>query len=318
MRILFALFFLFTLPLIIFLSVIIYAGTTSVEIKQEFAKSNIYEKLIAGFQNPLTQSDVQSSDPEFAMLFSFLQEALTPEYLQRISEKLIDDTTDWMNDKTQNPPIISFKEVKQKLLAKNPQLLTQAQEAIEELKNAAQESPELGSAEQLDSLNTQTQKLNSLIASDLTIPLEKNLTPLKNGYKWLKIIVPILILFTLLSLFLIVSFTHGRSAKFRWLAILLAASALYGFFLIGANSTILASLEKLLLGYDNKLVTLLTPILTNLLSVFAKQYKSYQTLVSQILLALSAIFLVLSFVFKSPSPDRDTKAVRKSLKKAGI
>src|SRR6185437_5483790 len=117
MRFLITLFITLCLPLFIFLTTIVTSSDIAPLLKQDLKQNNIYGKI----SSQLTKLD--SNDADSAVLNSFIQKKFTTYYIQNKVDTAMDSSSDWIQGKTQTPPVISFKDVKDDLNAQYPQLL---------------------------------------------------------------------------------------------------------------------------------------------------------------------------------------------------
>ena len=311
MRFLAALFFFFTFPLVVFFATILYGGFSAPLLKEQLSKANVYETLT----NKLKDSFNQGTEDGSAAFIGIAEQRLTSSYVQQKAETLIDDTSSWMSNKTQIPPVISFKEIKADILAQNPGLLTQVESMIQEARKAKAEAAGNGtemSREESANFDNQLNMLQSLVTSDFSIPIGKNLTGLKQFHDILQIATPILMALLIGSLLLIVLLSQTLKAKLRWISVVLLLSAGYGLLLVLGNVLLTKTTENIILQNQNPIVMAVSPIATSILEHFVNQYTHYQIVTSIAFTAIAIVCFIFSFVLASrPTSAPAIKKVRK-------
>lgn len=318
MKVLAALFIILTTPFLVFFATIVYSGTSQTSLKQELSKSNLYEKLSTNLKDTFTASDTQSSNgADDAQFTSVIQKRLTKEYMQGKTEALIDDTTQWLQNKTATPPVISFKEIKEDILAQDPQLLEQMNQTIIEMKKEQSQTDTTATTDNFagDSASgNERDTMQTLMNSNFTVPVGEHIVPLKQSYQVLQIALPILAVLIVLCLIALFTLNNNVRSKLYWIAGTFTITALYGFLVIFLYGSIYSLLEKLLLGYSDEWMTIISPIITTLLSVFGEQYKQNQSVTNFALLVGAAVCFILSYIFR-PHPLNLTKKPQIAKKK---
>ncbi len=200
------------------------AGYSRDFIKEEIAKTGIYEvfgeMIIKNTKAGLLTDDSAKSEVKIVdeMLGEFNQD-----YLKLKSEQFIDDTSFWITGKTSTPPVISFVDIKEKIIKKNPQIITAIKEIEEESKKAelSTDSKELTADDQtFDRQNFSD--FATLLKKDPVIKVGNNLMFLKSIYLIYKYGFMALIALALLSI-LAVYFLSGQN-RMRAVAWCLAAA----------------------------------------------------------------------------------------------
>lgn len=294
MRVLAALFFIAFFPVIVFLATILYGGITPQIIKTSLSASGVY-KLLPGMLAESMTSEESEADG-VGQIFTIIQDKFAGSYLQDKSEKLIDDTDLWMRGKTDEVPVISFSEIKTEIMDSNPELLEMMKEGMTTMKE--QTEAEGGQSMQEDE---SMKGFNEFMENDFTIPVGKNLTPLKDGYKNLTIILPILIVLELIAGFVIIFFSHGISSKLKWGGVVLTISAIYGFIWVFSGNGLFSIVTVTIKEQENEIVRLITPIILTIASQFIETYKTYQMNISVGAIVVGAVAFASSFlVNKTP------------------
>lgn len=292
MRFLSALFFFFTFPVVIFLAAILFGGITSSSIKQELAKSNVYDVLAEQVISNITPQDGAIPDDATYMVTSIIKNRMTGQYLRGKTEKAIDDTTLWING-SKGAPVVSFSEIKNDINTQNPEFLPQIQQTIEEFKKQQGESGQ-------DNVDTaaQANAFAAFIKNDFSMPVGHYLQSLKDMHFAILIALPLLTVLLVICILIIIFRSHSKKAKFVWLGVMFLMSALYGFIIMFGSEFIIRLLTQLLKSQTNPVVSFISPILDNLISLFITNYKKYQSTASGSLIAISFICFVGAIIFR--------------------
>lgn len=303
MKILSLLFFVFTFPSLIFIATCLYGGFSTTVLKVELAKSGMYEKVISAANEP--------SEEEADPLFSIIQKHINPDYLQTKVEGVIDDTALWVTGKTETPPILSFRDIKDEITAANPTLLADLQKMSQEMQAAAAaESGETIAA------STQPNEFETFIKNDFSFPLKDSFAGLKQAYTGLTIALPVLAVLLVLSLVGLWFGNPTLQKRFRWIGITFLISGVFGIISLLLNQGILTASLGFLLQQENQLLQMVYPLFEQILTLFVSQYASYQTLANYVLFAAGIICLVLSFIIKSSATTTAVKPVKPAVKKS--
>ena len=288
MRVILALFFIATFPIVTFIASILYGGVTPQILKDGLTKAQIYDRLPEQIANSLKDPE-NSEDDNTATFFSVIQNKFSGTYLQSKTENLIDNVDLWVKDKSDIPPSLSFPEIKEELTLNNPELLATLTEGLEEMKKQAVQDQS-----QNDSLE-QGNAMQEFIDNDFSMSLEESLKPLKDGYNNLTIAFPVIIILSLLSIGGIVLLSHGTFSKLKWTGIVLIIASINGFVWAISASIFASLLTQILLSQDNQIIRLISPVILNITSTFVTQLKSYQSITSILSIALGIILLILTF-----------------------
>lgn len=284
-------------------------GFSPESLKSNLTKSNAYEAVAEKIsQLEFEEEGGDSSDQMANMIGPFLKSQFSASYIKQKTEGLIDDTSLWLNDKTQNPPVVSFTEVKTAMVKSNPQILDQLKNLSEEMKkeqkNMQTEGGEEMDAETRKSLNELSKMdFDKFLNSDFSFPVGEKLTGFKQSYKTLKFAFPILIILDAVILGVIVLLSSPLSAKLRWVGITLLVTAIY---------SIIPYLIAMFLG-KTPLTTIFQSANTeafsqafitlgdSLIKVFAAKYQSLQLTSIVILIIAGAGSLIASKFISEPA-----------------
>lgn len=302
MRVIVLLLFILTLPAVIFLTTILYTPDLNTVLKTELARKNIYTQI----NSQLLKLD--NEDPESQIVNSFLQSTLTPQYIQTKAETTIDSSFDWIRGKSATPPVLSFKDVKDKIVAQNPQLLSTIEDLAKEIKNqpipqdqsadntAPQEQPDAQALKGMDALT-------ALAKSDFSIKLDQYLAGVKNFYNILRILQPILSVLLLIYLVLLFVLNKTWPSRLKWVGVTFIVSGILGFGVVLFDSYLLSALSNFVSVNPNQVVKIISPIVVQIIKRFVNSYINYQTTASIVLLIIGAgAFAAGLFIKTSPTP----------------
>jgi hypothetical protein len=296
MKILLVLFFSFVTPVVLFLGTILYGGINRVTIKNALAESSVYSQIATHFANEDAQFSA-NKDP-----FSYyVSKRFTSEYFKSKTESTLDDSLDWIENKTQTVPVVSFKELKEDMQKDRPELVR----TIEHIPTEAEMTASGLTADQQLKMIEQAQQFSNFAEQDFTIPLDRYLQGLKTIYIGLTIAVPLLSFLLLGCLLMIAALAIGTSAKFKWLGIAFFLSSLFGYVVILSDTLIQTAFTKINILEQTDIIALSTPIILIILHHFFTIYTKYQNIASTILLIASAVsFLgvLLAKHYESPTP----------------
>jgi uncharacterized membrane protein len=316
MRFLSAIFFIFSLPVIVFLGAILFGGVSSFTIKQGLLTSNAYTIVSDQLGKQLDATSEEGTDVTVNTVIKAAKNRITSTYLQAKTEKVIDDTVLWMNGKVSIPPTLSFSEIKDDIDAQNPDLLPTLLKTMEEAKqqaqNAQQENP--GNSGQSLEYNS----IGSFIENGFTVPLGKSLTILKQTRNQLFIAFMVLLILSLISLVFMVLFSHPMKKKLTYVGIVFLIAATYGYMFTFGSHITTAVLVAIIKSQSNQAVVYIAPILINLFTAFIKKYMEYQVLTSMSLAAIGIVLFILSMIVKGDGKtvSVQNKPVKKTPKKS--
>jgi len=283
-----------------------FYGVSKEEIKAVLIRSNTYSKavneLTRQIDNALTNDN---SDQAAALIAPIIKKEITPEYLQLKTEKLIDDTNDWMTEKNNNPPVISFLDLKDKIITQNAQIITTLEELNkeyelqkEEIKKEAAINGELSQNQEMPSFD-----LNKIIKSDFSIPIGKNLNFLKTFYWYTTTGLPIIGVILIILLVVITLLSNSNPAKLRSLGLTFLSGAIWNI------------LPLLLLFFSSKLLTssltqnkdipsLFISLSTGFLPLFVDKYTKFAGTAAVIFLLIFIACLIASYSIKPPAKTK--------------
>jgi hypothetical protein len=311
MKFLLAFSFALILPIVLFLTTVLYGGISNNVLKASLAESDIYQKLGSYISD--VESDEEQNDT--SELQGMIMAFLTPEYARQKTEEVIDAGYLWITDSSTGSPSVSFPEIKDQVQRQNPQLLSELTAMSEEIKS--QPHPEGISGEDLESfeqMGNSADMLTTFVKNDFSIPLETHLRGMKQFYHLLKILQPVLLVVLLLCLILLWVLNKTISSRLQWIGAALMLSAIFGFITIALQTTLLSLLISVTTQESNELSMLFLPIAAEIMRDFVKTYTNYQGIASVVLLIISALCFVIASLNKNQKPAIKPVPVKKQKK----
>lgn len=309
MRVIVLLLFIFTVPVVIFLTTVLYTSDLNTVLKTELTRNNVYSQINSQL------SKLEGEDAESQVVNSFLQSTLTPQYIQAKTETAIDSSFDWIRGKSATPPVLSFKDIKDKIFSQNPQLLATIEDLAKEMKNqpipqdssqdgAVQNQPDAQAMKGIDTLT-------SLAKSDFSIKLDQYLVGAKNFYNVLRILQPILAGLLLLYLVLLFVLSKTWPSRLKWIGITFILSGVLGFGVILFDSYLLGTLRSFVSVNSNQAVKIVSPIVIQIIKHFVDTYINYQTTANIVFLIIGVGSFAAGLFMKTPSPTPKAKVNKK-------
>lgn len=269
MRVIALLFFLLTAPFVIFLATISYGEISPEIIKEELGKSGIYRKI------------------EFP--------PITPQYVKGKVEKAVDDSALWITGRTETPPIVSFKDIKDEFLASNPDI----QGSLEEMAEMPQEEyGEYGTNEDPQEL------MRSLSKNDFSYSLKDSLSSLRMGHTIISILLPVLAILMVVSIVLIIVLSPDGKSKFRWIGVTFLLSAVGGFLVFHVFQFIVIIVLKMIIENSSGTIAMIYPLLERVVILFVTRNGELQTLFSFATGVFGVVCFASSFTFKKGLADK--------------
>lgn len=201
----------------------------------------MYESAVTSLNKQLDAATADSdADDPFVILTPFIKKEITAPYIQLKSEKLIDDTAHWMGGGSA-VPVVSFSDLKEKLIKQHASLIEELESAVVEMESAVKEA----NTQEVDAAGQFTASdLKKFLQSDFTIPVGQYLFSMKLIVRsiWILLVASAaLICFNLLCIFLIAA---GLQSKLRWMGTTFLLTALWnipGAFIGAGSSVVLAT-----------------------------------------------------------------------------
>jgi hypothetical protein len=302
MKLLLLLFFTITLPVVVLLTAVLYGGISSQVIKTELSQAHVYPQL-DDYLGQLLQN--LPSDQQTQTLVGIVEHRLHSDYLQKKTESTLDTSANWITGKTTARPTLSFKEVRDDIAAQDPELITTLQNDAKALQQQAHASTEINSQEkQLADV------FSSLVNSDFSLPLDKQLQPVKTTYTTLRIVHPVLLILSLLSLVGLVLLNKTWRARLNWFGAACLTGGLFGVcVLLLCNSMNLVALTQMIAQTNNQVLAAILPIGIHILTHAITTYLTYQRFTSIGLISIAVLCFLASGIIKSRTvvPTKDAK-----------
>ena len=281
------LFFAVVFPIVLFLATIIYGNTSTISLKKAITDSGAYSHIASQF----AQVDADTI-AKYNTYDVFVSQLLTSTYFQTKIESAIDDSANWITGKTQTPPVISFKELKEELQTKDIILL---KSLIHIPTSAELKKSGLNTQDQAAYLN-QAKELSAFANTDFNFPLENQLEGIRLVYSILQIAIPILIVFLLCSLFFLITMANSLPMKFKWVGATLLTSSFVGYDFILFHSYFISAIMATSLLQELNAYPLFSPIIPAIINHYVDIYVGYQELVSILFLVGAGICFLGAFL----------------------
>ncbi len=291
LKILLILSFGFSVQFLFLFLVFAIGGFTPAFLKDTLVKSNVYGTV----SSKIESLAIESSDSE-DMIMPFIKEQFTSSYVRGKSETLIDDTFSWLDGKTSTPPVLSFKELKDSIEQKNPELISQLQQMSVEMKQQQQEQAMQEGG--LPTSQTDSMDFNKMMKSDFSIPVGENLKPLKSIYAFFKFALPLTAVYLLVLLGLIALLSSGVKSKLKWIG----ATFISSIFFCCLPIVIAIGLSKAPLQFDVKspeISGIISSISTIVVRAFAEKYLQVEVLGVMAFVAFGVICFIASSMVTS-------------------
>ena len=275
------------------------ANYSANSIKTRLNSANFYQKVFDEVDKSLKSSANQESGPD--PLAPILGQFLNKEYLQQKIELFIDDTQTWAIGKAKKPPVLSFVDIKEKLIAQNPDLVKTLQEANAEFAKQQKETFQQSSeqvqqqAAQAGEATTDTQQqninFNQIMKSDFSIPIGQNILFVKN-LSWLVQNILIFEILPLIFLVAIILLSSSLKSKLKWLsAAFLITAILNGIAFLAVNG-----LSGLLAANFDKIFKFLPSFAASLFEVLVKPFLASYPYFVKIAIGMSVFGFIVSLI----------------------
>jgi hypothetical protein len=296
MKVIILLFFVLVTPFFVFLMTLFYGGISSETLKDSLSKSDIYSNI----SQFITESS-KSDDKELKQLTSFISDRFTPGYIQQKAELAVDDSYDWITGTSNIAPVVSFSELKDDLINKNPKLLKEIESMSAELKEttpdvetvAAQED-----AETSEELTAESQfadvasSFASIVNQDFSIKIEPYLAGVKGFYSFSKILLPITLIIMIGSLVLLAFINPDWKSRFKWIGSTLMISGVVGFGLVVFNNLAINVVTGFANSDEKGIMGIFGPVFIQVIKSVLEANNNFQLITGIILLIMAAGFFV--------------------------
>lgn len=273
-------------------------------LKKNLAQSKVYEESASELTKQIDNNMKSDTSNEIASLvISTIKQQVTAPYLQGKTEKFIDDTDDWIRGKKNEPPVISFQEIKTKVIEQNTNAVALLQQTKEFAANkdvqANLASVDTDGTNQQDTVNID---LNKLIQNDFSIPVGKNLTWLKTLYQFGEtgiIVVGISLLILILGIVLL---SENSRSRLKWMGATFFATFLWNsivlLFIIMSQAVIL-----LIIKSNEDVPVFFLSLANAMVPSFVESFTKFGFIVLGVIFGLSILcFVPTFFMHTNPIP----------------
>jgi len=273
------LFFALATPIALFFIIILYAGISTEDMKKAISESGAYPQLA----EHLTKQEANT-----LIIYNnstvFVSKLLTPAYFKTKTESAIDDSADWITGKTQTPPEVSFRELKQEIQLEYPDLLSNIEHvpSKSELQNS-----NLNVQDQALYLE-QAKQMAAFVNADFTFSLGNKLEGIKLTYRILQIVLPVIIVLLICSIFFMTKLANSPPLKYKWIGATLMTSSIAGYGCIIFHPYITAAIAGTQVIQESTLFSLFLPIFIAIINHYVEIYVGYQEIVSTVFLVCAA------------------------------
>ncbi|MBI4973855.1 hypothetical protein HZC27_04565 [Candidatus Roizmanbacteria bacterium] len=276
-----------------------FSGFSTDSLKAALVKEQLYTNALAAVEKQVNSTNTDSAEDPLAILWPLLKKEVSPQYLQKKIETLVDDIAAWSTGKSNSPPTLSIQDLKEKIMKQNRQVIStlievskevrkQQEEAIRMAKESGQTVPEQGKLPAFD--------LEKILNSDFTLPLGQYLTWLKLLYFFTHTGLYIVGGIMLAEVILIMALSGGKKAKLRWIGFTLLFGFLlniFPFFVVSAGAKLfLASMTQ----NGSSIPLFAINILTSLVNPFLAHYILNMQISMGVALASSILAFIASVV----------------------
>jgi hypothetical protein len=295
MRVVSLLFFIFNLPVVVFLASLLYGGFSPQILKEELSQTKVYERLLSSPNKEVSDN----------LILTALAKRVTPSYLQNKIEDAIDDSYAWVTGTTKEPPLLSFKDLKEDIIANDPEL--------SKLTSEFKELPK--TQEAYESYPPQRETEINFVKNDFSFPLKDSLADIKQTHTVLSIILPVLIVLLILCLISLIVLNHSARSRFRWLGSAFLLGGIFGYLTLLLSQYVSHVFLRIFSQAEDPVIHMAYPIVEGTLTAFINHYARSQVTATAIFLVLGITSLLFALVLQSPAPAlpiKKIKGVRKS------
>jgi hypothetical protein len=248
LRILFSFLFIITIPICVVLFSIRVSHFSADYFKMNLSDRNFYTVLhtqITDFIHSSLESEPQ--DNPLRILQPIIEKEITETYLEQKVIAVLDDSEAWITGKSQKEPVISFVDIKEKLMKINPAIISQL-ETVEKEYNGKREQIQNEMKENSENKNIDLPELNisSFLKKDPEIKLGTLLAGLKTSFFFTQSGFYIVGILLLIYLGIIVINCPSNKARMQTLSIVAFLSAGWNYVLYSSTVILIPLLEKVI------------------------------------------------------------------------
>jgi hypothetical protein len=208
----------FLYPVWIFLAAFGLSGISAQWLKQTLVTTNTYPLLVESLNKTIDSAmQKQDSSGNLQVIAPIVRKEITPKLVRQKAERFIDDTSDWLTGKTLLPPTVNFIELKDILIAENPDLARQFNlTASSESRTNEPVEPEFDYGVPHP---TQLSLVDQAINDKMTFPIGKNFAFIKILYDGVRGILMGLTVMIIIGGGVIYWVSSSPKSGWRWLGI---------------------------------------------------------------------------------------------------
>lgn len=291
MKLLFLFLFAIITPFFVFLTEVLYGGTSPEMLKKGLAQTGVYKTISEFIINEKPEGPQDAASAEISVL---IYNRFTPEYLQTKTEKLIDDAHVWIT-KDGPSPVLSFQEIKEDILTSNPEFQTYLDQIA-----TAQEQQDFSGEASLEQFagdpttQDETNSLTALAQNDFNVPVGEYFSGIKTFYSLMKIIQPLIAILLIVFLVILYKSNDTLASRLRWIGTTFILAALFGFGMILFNTVAVTQLAEVTMSNSENFLAAFSPVMVKLMELFMKSYGQVQIIVSIVFASSGTLFVVLA------------------------
>jgi len=300
-KILLLLLIVFLSPLFILTFALRMAPLSSSTVKHELVAGNVYARAVTDLYAQIDASvQTGAADDPLTLIGPFIRREITVTYVQKKAETLIDDTSAWLAGRGA-PPVLSFKDLKDKLIAQNRDVVTQLEAMSREIAQA-QEAAKKEATDQgvqgSDMPSFNPADLQKFLQSDFSIPVGTQFAWVKSFVTFFRSAAVVLGALYLLVIVGMIALSDTVGSRLRWIGMTLLVIAVWnvpGIFV----STALTTLPGTLSHQSVTVSAYAAPVVQ---AIFAPLLASYATTARTsvfIFGILATLLIIASFIIKT-------------------
>ena len=272
MRLIAAFFLVAVFPVIVFLSAVLYGGITPSTIKKSLTSSSIYSTI------PQMLSSGGNEDGMNAFFSGFSET-----YLREKSEKLIDDTDLWVRGKTEEAPVLSFADLKKQFIDNNPEIFAMIEQQMDQMNESGNTDESMA-------------QMKEFMKSDFTFPIAKQLSGVRDAYRFMSILFPVLCVLAALAVVVILYFSKSWKSRLKQLGVVCVIAAFYGFLWVVGSSIVFAILKGAIEINGNGFAQIILPIVISIAQELVDTYQTLQTNTSILLIVAGVVMFASTYL----------------------
>jgi hypothetical protein len=295
-------------PALIIAAIPLLNGFGSTKVKASLVQEGTYTTLSSTAQSYAANLSFGEAESPIN-IGALIQQELTPTYVQTKTESMIDQTDAWVTGKSVAPPTLSFNDLRDQVLAKNPLAqgqLTEFQSYIQQaqadpalLEQLGGQNPE--AADTLSQLMNQSGSSQSFGAGDFSLSLAQPLAGLPVIHRWITLGVPIAAGIMLIMFILGMVLGANWPSRLGWagwtLIVLAIANSLAAVVFYVSKLAALGQVSAMVPGFST---SVFAPILRSLSNVVFDRFVEIEVMATSAMLVLGTICFIASRLINRP------------------